>query len=66
MISYYIQPGEGCWLVMRDGKPLARLKRAHLALALAELMAARSIEHGEEAVFTGIATEPLTPLRRVA
>lgn len=66
MISYYIQPGHRCWLVMRDGRPMAKVTRPHLALSLAELLAASSARQGEEAIFSGIATEPLVPLPRAA
>ncbi len=66
MISYYIQPGDRCWLVMCDGKPMAKVSRPHLALNLAEMLTASSVRQGEDAVFSGIATEPLTPLARAA
>ncbi|MGA7298151.1 MAG: hypothetical protein WBW92_11660 [Rhodanobacteraceae bacterium] len=66
MISYYIQAGHRCWLVMRDGQPTAKFTSAKLALNMAEMLATRSLRHGEEAVFSGIATEPLTPEARAA
>ncbi len=66
MISYYIQPGQRCWLVMRDGRPAAKFTRAHMALGMARLLAERSAANGEKAIFTGIATEPLVPAARAA
>lgn len=66
MISYYIQPGHRCWLVMRDGRPAAKFTRAHLALDLARLLATKSAANGEKAVFTGIAKELLAPATRAA
>ena len=66
MISYYIQPGHQCWLVMRDDEAMARTSSACLALQFAKMFASRSARHGEQAVFTGIATEPLKSLRQAA
>ncbi|MGB8634976.1 MAG: hypothetical protein WCD66_09970 [Rhodanobacteraceae bacterium] len=58
MATYYIQPASRGWYVMRDGEPTARFAKATQALEMAEMLAAKSAAQGEEAVFSGIVTEP--------
>lgn len=59
MVVYYIQLGAGAWYVMRDGEPTARCLEVKRAIAVAMLLARGSRKQGEDAVFAGIATEPM-------